>query len=446
MSNAKLGPPSMTKTSSLADGAIRRTVIRTPWYYGWNVIAVAMLFQAVIWGIGMSCFTYFVTPWMEAFHVGRAQVMIAVSLEVLLVGLVAPIAGRLVDRLSTTLLVTLAALSFAAGLFLISIATALWQIVAIHMVLLSLGMTFAGPLTGTTLAVRWFRAHRGIALGLVLSGSPIGAIVLPPMITGWLAHSGWRMTDLFLALICAALAPIILLIVRGSPETAGVAAEEDNARTAALAIEHAGKTWTMMHVVRTPAVWIIIVAFVPFAIVNLGVQTNIAPFAKDLGFSLRQAGLLIPVVGVMGLASKFFYGALADRIDTRMLYYFSALCIGAGIALMITAPGYPVMLLASALFSFGEGAALLLIGAIVAARFGPSAYGTAIGIVYFFTMTLGVTGPVIGGYLRDATGSYSAMFSVMLTLLLPAVIAMTLLRTGHRKGEAPALGPRAVAE
>ena len=113
---------------------------------------------------------------------------------------------------------------------------------------------------------------------------------------------------------------------------------------------------------------------------------------------------------------------------------------------MITAPNYPGMLLASALFSFGEGASLLLIGAIVAARFGPSAYGTAIGIVYFFTMTLGVTGPVIGGYLRDVTGSYSAMFGVMLALLVPAVVAMALLRGGHRKGEAPAWAPRAAAQ
>jgi MFS family permease len=436
----------MTKALYSHDGAIRRSVVQTPWYYGWNVIAVAMLYQAVVWGIGMSCFTYFVTPWMGAFHVGRAQVMIAVSLEILLVGGLAPIAGRFVDRVSTTLLVTMAALSFAVGMFLISIATALWQIVAVYTVLLSLGMTFAGPLTGTTLAVRWFRARRGIALGLVLSGSPIGAIVLPPLITGWIAHSGWRMTHVFLALICAALAPIVLLVVRGSPESAGVAAEADNPRSAALAVEHAGKTWTMMQVVRTPAVWIIVFAFLPFSIVNLGVQSNIAPFAKDLGFSLQQAGRLIPVIGVLGLASKFFYGALADRIDTRMLFYFSALCIGAGVALMITAPGYPVMLLACALFSFGEGAALLLIGAIVAARFGPNAYGTAIGIVYFFVMTLAGAGPVIGGYLRDVTGSYSAMFSVMLALLVPAIVAMSLLRSGHRRGEAPALAPGTAAE
>ena len=114
---------------------------------------------------------------------------------------------------------------------------------------------------------------------------------------------------------------------------------------------------------------------------------------------------------------------------------------------MRLAPSYPLMLLASALFSFGEGAALLLIGAIVAVRFGPSAYGTAIGMVYFFVMTLAGLGPVIGGYLRDVTGSYSAMFGVMLALLAPGVIAMTLLRSGHRKGEPPALaGPAAAAE
>ena len=77
----------------------------------------------------------------------------------------------------------------------------------------------------------------------------------------------WRMTHVFLGLICAALIPLVLLVVRGSPETAGVAVEAHNPtpRPPALALEHAGKSWTMLQVVSSPAVWIIVMAFVPFS-------------------------------------------------------------------------------------------------------------------------------------------------------------------------------------
>ena len=46
------------------------------WYHGWNILAVAMLFQAVAFGIGIYSFTFWVAPWSEEFGVGRGRVML----------------------------------------------------------------------------------------------------------------------------------------------------------------------------------------------------------------------------------------------------------------------------------------------------------------------------------------------------------------------------------
>ncbi|NIJ09225.1 MFS family permease [Sphingomonas vulcanisoli] len=414
-------------------------MIRTPWYYGWNIVAIAVLYQSVIWGIGLSSFTYFVHDWMAAFHVGRAQIMIALSLEILLVGALAPLAGHLLDRLSTTMLVTFAVLCFGMGMFLISIATALWQIIVVYTLLLSVGMTLAGPLSATTLVVRWFRARRGLAMGFALLGSPLGAIAIPQLVTRWMVGDNWRGTHVYLGLICIALLPIVLLIVRGSPAVAGIEIEADSPRTAALEAKRPQQTWSIQQVIKTPAIWIIVCAFVPLSITNLGMSGNLAPFALDLGLTRPQVGALVPIIGALGFLAKLAFGSLSDRIDARILFYTSVVFVAAALIMMCQKPGFQMMMAACGIFGFGEGAALVLIGVMVAARFGSEAYGTAVGIVYFFVMTLAALGPIIGGYLRDVTGTYTAMCLVMLAMLFPAALAITLLRAPTRKARPPKL-------
>ena len=57
------------------------------------------------------------------------------------------------------------------------------------------------------------------------------------------------------------------------------------------------------------------------------------------------------------------------------------------------------------------------------------------GLVGPFT-TLSALGPWLAGYLRDSTGSYATAWLCLSALLLPAVIAMAMLRP-----EVPSSGP-----
>ena len=79
--------------------------MRLPWYHGWNVLAVAMVFQAVTFGIGLYCFTFWVVPWTRDFAVGRGDVMTVFFAMQVVMGFAAPFAGRAVDGRSIRLLV-----------------------------------------------------------------------------------------------------------------------------------------------------------------------------------------------------------------------------------------------------------------------------------------------------------------------------------------------------
>ena len=62
-------------------------------YYGWYVVAVAMLFQAVTFGLGSYAFTFWVEHWMQEFSVGRGDVMWATTVFTIALGVMGPVAG-----------------------------------------------------------------------------------------------------------------------------------------------------------------------------------------------------------------------------------------------------------------------------------------------------------------------------------------------------------------
>jgi hypothetical protein len=56
---------------------------RPRWYHGWNVAAVAILFQTVISGAAITSFSLWVPSWIDAFHTERAPVISAMTLTLI---------------------------------------------------------------------------------------------------------------------------------------------------------------------------------------------------------------------------------------------------------------------------------------------------------------------------------------------------------------------------
>ena len=68
------------------------------WYYGWNVIATGMTFQAIAFGLTLYTYGLWVTPLGETFGASRAEVMIGFTLLSVVMGALSPFAGRAMDR------------------------------------------------------------------------------------------------------------------------------------------------------------------------------------------------------------------------------------------------------------------------------------------------------------------------------------------------------------
>ncbi len=397
-----------------------------PWYHGWNVLAVAMLFQAVTFGIGFYSFTFWVAPWTEEFAVGRGQVMtVFVTLQAFM-GLFSPLAGRAMDRLSIRGLIVAGALCLAAGLALAGRANAFWQLNLVYGTLVVAGMLLAGPLAGQTLAARWFTRRRGMALGVVTVGTSIGGFLIPPLVTALQAQIGWRAANDVLALIVAlAIVPPVWLLVRNRPREAHRL--EHTGLSGRLDLQPRVRKITTLHILRHRMFWLTVLAFTPMATAFGGAQQNLAPYAHDLGIDAQAAAYLVSVMALVMVAAKVFFGAMADRCDLRLLFLMTLAGLGIALGTMLLQLGYVALVLVCALLGFVAGGFLPLLGALVSRNFDIHAFGQVMGMIGPFT-TLAAVGPWIAGYVRDTTGSYDAAWLGFGMLLIPSAVAIARLK------------------
>jgi MFS family permease len=398
------------------------------WYYGWNVLAVGVAFQAVLFGFTVNSFTLWATEWVKEFDAPRGDIMIGITIWTLFQGLAAPFAGKAMDRSSIRLLVTAGSIATVAGLAIISQLTAVWQILIVYCTLIGFGTLVAGPLAAQTLAAKWFRGRRGFAVGISTIGTSIGGFLMPPLVTMLFLAVGWRDAHLILAAVTfVAIVPLVWLVIRNDPEEKGVEPDPETEVSAARTAARVFPDWTTWMILRERNFWIMIVAFVPMVTALGSIQHNLSPLASDSGIAPQEASYLVSVMLGCAAVSKLFFGLVTDRWDLRTLFWMANVSIGLAIGVFLMTPSYGLMLGASALLGLGAGGFLPLLAAVVSTRFGPRSFGRVMGLVGPFTLVAGF-GPWIAGWLRDNLGSYEVALQLALLILLPAVLVMLLLK------------------
>ncbi|MBQ73765.1 MAG: hypothetical protein CMQ20_01930 [Gammaproteobacteria bacterium] len=397
-------------------------------YYGWNIVGVGMVFQAISFGFTIYIFTFWAEAWMTEFNVGRTQITATFMIFNVAMGLVSPIAGRILDAFSIRVLIISGATCLTVGFLLISFANAMWQIITVYATLISVGSVLAGPLAAQTLAAKWFSARRGLAIGWGSTGTSIGGLLMPPFAIYLLLNLGWRQAHQVIAfLIVLIIVPLVWKIIRNTPQEKGVEPEaparfEPTQESGGQAVQ-----WTTIKVLRSRNFWIPIIAFLPALAAFSTVQANLSLITADIGISQQKTALLMSIIAGSMIVGKLFFGGMADRWDQRLLYWIAASIMGFGILLLMSQPNYTLMVFISVLLGLAAGGFLPLLGAIVGGRFGPEAFGQVFGLLGPF-LTLSAFAPMLGGWLRDTTGSYDSIFQIILVALIPAMVSMAFMK------------------
>jgi len=385
--------------------------------FRWLVVAYTLLMQAVTVGVLIYCFALFVLPWLAEFEVPRRDVMLAIALLQIGMGIVSPFAGRAMDVLPMRVLVTAGACSMAAGLWLASQAQALWHILLVYALLFPPAMALTGTLASQTLVTRWFRDKRGLAIGISATGTNLGGMVFPILVAGGLAVLGWRDTLQWLALAGLLLVvPLGWLVLSRQPRLPEAGSADHAARAAA-------RRWRTGEILSTRLFWIPVIGMLPLQTAFGAVQFNLGAYAADAGLSPGQAANLIALCSLCMILGKFLFGGLGDRIDHRWLYWMAAASMSGGLLLLYGTPPIPLLTLGVVLVGLAGGGILPMLGLVFGARFGIESFGRVMGLV-MLSITFGAIGPFLAGWVYDLTGSYDLAFLAFVLLFIPPAMVM----------------------
>jgi MFS family permease len=80
-------------------------------------------------------------------------------------------------------------------------------------------------------------------------------------------------------------------------------------------------------------------------------------------------------------------------------------------------------------FGFGYGCLNPMMAILTVDRFGRDIYGTAYGLLIFFTVGIGGSlGPIFGGFVYDVTGSYTRVWQIELAVIIFVTVLIQFLK------------------
>ena len=184
-------------------------------FYGY-IILVASFFILVILGGITSSFGVFLKPVLNEFGWSRAAISSAYSLNMIIFGVVGIVAGRISDRFNPRVSLTIGGLFTGLGFLLMSQVSTIWQIYVFYGVLSGIGIGFiAIPLL--SLVARWFVKGRGLASGIIVAGSGLGTVIIPPLANLIISNYSWQTAYLVLGAAALVLLIVFAQLLRRAP-------------------------------------------------------------------------------------------------------------------------------------------------------------------------------------------------------------------------------------
>src|SRR5437879_7364175 len=205
----------------------------------------------------MHSYAVFLVAFLEDFRWSRSDVSLAYSASQLVAGVSAPLVGALVDRLGPRRLVLLGGTLLALGLLGSAYARALWHIIVLYGVVMTIGANCLGLVVFVPLLSQWFVRRRGLAISVVQSANGFGRAASAPLVQLLISAIGWRRSYLALAAMMAA---AVVPIVRAFP-TREPAAVDAGPGARPLRPAPSAHVWTVATAMRTPHFWLLFAVY-----------------------------------------------------------------------------------------------------------------------------------------------------------------------------------------
>jgi MFS family permease len=408
-------------------------------HYSWIILGVTFL-TLLTAAATRATPGVLIVPFEHEFGWTRATISSAVSINLVLFGLMGPFSAALVEYLGARRTMMCAVTLVALGVALTTLMTTSWQLILLWGFVVGGGTGMTAMALGATVINRWFTHRRGLAMGLLTASNATGQLIFLPLLATLVEDHGWRAAALTVAGFGILMLPVIGLLMRNHPHDVGVnrtgepgVAEPPRRpaqNPASLAIS------TLLVCLRSRDFWLLFGSFFVCGLSTNGlIGTHLIPACIDHGIPEVKAAGLLAVIGAFDFVGTIVSGWLSDRWNNRvLLFWYYGL---RGLSLLYLPFSFDISFYGLSLFAVFYGldwvATVPPTVRLAADAFGRERAGVVFGWI-FCGHQLGAAAAAFGaGLVRTDLGDYLVAFMVAGAFCLLA--ALMVLGIGRKRRE-----------
>ncbi len=264
-------------------------------------------------------------PLETEFGWSREQTSTAVSLNLLVYGITAPIAAVLMARFGTKRIAVIALALIAVGTGLTLNMTEAWQLTLLWGLLVGIGTGCLALVFAASVTNAWFTKRRGLVTGVFSAAYATGQLLFLPLISSIVDSSGWRDATLVVTGLAIALIPIFVFVFKSSPAEAKTDPYGGPHQTpigdSPQTLRQSFKA--LFEAAKTKPFWILAGTFFVCGWTTNGlIGAHFIPAAHDHGMPTTMAAGLLAVVGIFDFIGTIASGWLTDRFNPVILLMF----------------------------------------------------------------------------------------------------------------------------
>jgi len=289
-------------------------------FYGWVIVAAALVIILVLVGIRFSFGVFFKSLEAE-FELTRAATSSVFSAYMVLAALFGIVNGWALDRYGPRRILSLMGLFTGLGLLITGLTSSLWQLFLSYSLLVAVGTAGPVPLLMSVIS-RWFDKKRGIAIGIATCGTGLGTLVLAPLAAYLISSFGWRMSYIVLGVIAWLAVISLAMLLRRDPGEIGDLPDGVKARVGRAELTERENSsqlsgLSLGQALRTRNFWLLVSVFLLWAFCLGLIMTHVVPYATDLGISTIEASAILGLIGGLQILARFLVGRLSDIIGRK---------------------------------------------------------------------------------------------------------------------------------
>ncbi|MCZ8548358.1 MFS transporter [Mesorhizobium qingshengii] len=339
--------------------------------------------------------------WERDLGWSRSFVSGGVALALIVMAVLAPVAGRLVDLQGSRNALTLGLAILSLGSGLMSGADSGTAFLLACGGLSAIGFGLIATHVVSTAVEQQLDRNQGLGISIATSGATAGQFLIVPLIAVMLTSLSWRWSYAALAVACAGLAVAIHWILPSgtrSVDTPATAAAPTLSLSADIKLILKNSTFHLLF-------W----SYFICGYTTSGViETHFLPYAALCGFAPVPSATAYGLLSAVNLAGMILVGWLTDRVNRPLLLGSIYVVRGLTFILLVNVGAdYDTLLLFAIGFGLVDYATVPVTSSLVASHIGLRVMGLAFGLISAGHQIGGAIGAYLAGYLFDIYAQYT---------------------------------------